>query len=99
MQHSECDDYSRKAGVLRDRRLITIMGVILIISLISVFIVVNQSMRPLEEFTEIASDLADGKVDQKIESNSNDEIGRLADVLERLRISLKVAMERLSRQQ
>jgi len=79
--------------------LITIMGVILIISLISVFIVVNQSMRPLEEFTEIASDLADGKVDQKIESNSNDEIGRLADVLERLRISLKVAMERLSRQQ
>ena len=78
--------------------LITIMGVILIISLISVFIVVNRSMRPLEEFTEIASDLADGKVDRKIEAKSNDEIGRLADVLERLRVSLKVAMERLSRQ-
>ncbi len=79
--------------------LIMIMGAILIISLISVFVVVSQSMRPLEEFTEIASELADGKVDRKIESKSNDEIGRLADVLERLRISLKVAMERLSRQQ
>ena len=79
--------------------LIMIMGAILIISLISVFVVVSHSMRPLEEFTEIASDLADGKVDRKIESKSNDEIGRLADVLERLRVSLKVAMERLSRQQ
>jgi len=78
--------------------LITIMGVILIISLVSVFIVVNRSMSPLEEFTEIASDLADGKVDRKIEAKTNDEIGRLADVLERLRVSLKVAMERLSRQ-
>ena len=78
--------------------LIMIMGAILVISLVSVFIVVSQAMKPLEEFTEIASDLADGKVDRKIESKSNDEIGRLADVLERLRISLKVAMERLSRQ-
>ena len=78
--------------------LIMIMGAILIISLISVFAVVSHAMRPLEEFTEIASALADGKVDQKIESKSNDEIGRLANVLERLRVSLKVAMDRLSRQ-
>ena len=78
--------------------LIMIMGAILIISLISVFAVVSHAMRPLEEFTEIASALADGKVDQKIESKSNDEIGQLANVLERLRVSLKVAMDRLSRQ-
>ena len=43
------------------------------------------------------AELADGKVDQKIVSKSNDEIGQLADVLERLRISLKAAMDRLSR--
>ncbi|PLX86225.1 MAG: HAMP domain-containing protein [Desulfuromonas sp.] len=77
--------------------LIIIMGIILLISLLLVSLIVNQSMRPLEELTEIASDLADGRVDEKIEITSNDEIGRLADVLERLRVSLKVAMDRLKR--
>jgi HAMP domain-containing protein len=78
--------------------LITIMGAILIISLVLVFVVVNYSMRPLAKLTETASALANGKVDQKIVSKSNDEIGRLANVLERLRLSIKIAMERLNRQ-
>lgn len=77
--------------------LLMIMVGILLISVVSVFLVVNHAMKPLTNFTQIASDLADGKVDQKIEKTSNDEIGKLADVLERLRVSLKVAMERLSR--
>ena len=77
--------------------LLVIMGVLLAISVFAVFVVVSLSLRPLENFTRIASQLADGKVDQKIVATSNDEIGRLADVLERLRVSLKVAMERLSR--
>ena len=47
---------------------------------------------------EIVSELPDGKVGQKIESKSNDEIGQRADVLERLRVSLKAAMDRPSRQ-
>jgi HAMP domain-containing protein len=78
--------------------LIAIMGAVLFISLVLVFVVVSYSMRPLAELTESASALANGKVDQKIESKSNDEIGRLANVLERLRLSIKIAMERLSRQ-
>lgn len=79
------------------RTLIIIMLLILIVSLFMVFVVVNASLKPLTHFTEIASELADGKVDQKIESKSTDEIGQLADVLERLRVSLKAAMDRLSR--
>lgn len=78
-------------------KLFGIMSVILIVSLIMIFIVVSQSLKPLSYFTQVASDLADGKVDKKIEVKGQDEIARLADVLERLRMSLKVAIERLQR--
>ncbi len=77
--------------------LMEIMGAILVISLLSVFVVVNYSMQPLKELTEKALALAKGQVDQEIVSESDDEIGHLAKVLERLRISIKVAMDRLSR--
>lgn len=76
--------------------LITIMAAILAVSAILVFIVVNSALAPLKKFTKIASDLADGNVNQEIVHKSQDEIGRLADVLERLRVSLKVAMTKLS---
>ncbi len=75
---------------------ITIL-MILIISICATSVVINSVLRPLGEFTRMASDLADGNVDDKIESKSEDEIGKLADVLERLRVSLKAAMDRLSR--
>jgi len=77
--------------------LLAIMGGILLVSLFLVFAVVNGSLRPLTRFTRIAGELADGKIDRKIQYSSNDEIGQLADVLERLRVSLKAAMDRLSR--
>ncbi|MCK5914475.1 MAG: HAMP domain-containing protein [Desulfuromusa sp.] len=76
-------------------KLIGIMAAILVVSLLSVFIVVNGALKPLIHFTKIASDLADGKVDEKIEVTGRDEIAQLADVLERLRVSLKAAMDRL----
>ncbi len=71
--------------------------IILLVSMISVFFLINRSLRPLSEFTRVASDLADGNMDEKINWDSEDEIGKLADVMERLRMSLKSAMERLSR--
>lgn len=77
--------------------LAAVMGTILVCSMILTFILINNALKPLAEFTRIASELADGNVDQPVVSTSGDEIGRLADVLERLRVSLKAAMERLSR--
>lgn len=62
-----------------------------------IFYIVNRSMKPLVEFSRIAVDLADGDVDQKITVDRQDEIGRVAEALERLRISLKAAIERLMR--
>ena len=77
--------------------LIMIMGGILIVSTLMVFVVVDRSLKPLTHFTQRASELADGKVEEKIEYEGRDEIAQLADVLERLRVSLKAAMDRLSR--
>lgn len=80
-----------------EAKLIGIMVGILLISLLLVFIVVNKVLKPLSHFTQVASDLADGRVDEKIEVEGRDEIAQLADVLERLRVSLKAAMDRLQR--
>lgn len=77
--------------------IITIMAAILVASFFLVFFAVNRSLQPIKTLTAISSRLADGDLNQKIEVKTKDEIGRLADVLERLRFSLKAAMERLAR--
>ncbi len=74
-----------------------IMFGILLLSTILVYIIVNSALAPLSRLTRIAGDLADGRVEEKIEKTGDDEIGQLADVLERLRVSLKAAMDRLTR--
>lgn len=78
-------------------KLILIMAIILVISLLMVIFVVDRALKPLSLFTQIASDLADGKIGQKIEVKGRDEIAQLANVLERLRVSLKMAMDMLSK--
>ena len=88
---------TEQAKAALQSKLFGIMGVILIISLVMVFFVVNSTLKPLTELTEKASALADGKVEEKIEIKGNDEIAKMADVLERLRVSLKAAMDRLKK--
>jgi HAMP domain-containing protein len=86
---------TEQAKAALQSKLFGIMGVILVISLVMVFFIVNSTLKPLTELTEKASELADGKVEEKIEIKGNDEIAKMADVLERLRVSLKAAMDRL----
>lgn len=75
--------------------LFLILMSVLIISIIAVIVAVGNALKPLGKLTQAASDLADGKVENPIKVESADELGKLADALERLRISLKAAMERL----
>lgn len=79
------------------QNLIILMAVILLVSVILTYMIVDTTLKPLRKFTSIANDLADGNIDQTIKANGKDEIAQLADVLERLRISLKYAMDRLKR--
>jgi len=88
---------TRMAQARLKATLLMIMVGILVVCVVAVFLVVNRSLHPLEELTAHAAGLASGKVNQKIEIKGKDEIARLADVLERLRVSIKLAMEKLAK--
>jgi len=74
-------------------KLIIIMAIIFLISFVLVFVFVNRALKPVSHLTKVASKMADGDVNQIIEKQTTDEIGRLADVIERLRVSLKKAID------
>jgi HAMP domain-containing protein len=86
---------SAKRGLMI--HLAVIMLAILLLATLLVLLIVRFMLKPLTEFTRVASQMADGMVEQKIVAKSNDELGELADVLERMRISMKAAMDRLSK--
>jgi HAMP domain-containing protein len=79
--------------------------VFLIIVLIVVFFLLLASVaavaaaqrltRPIVELTEASNNISLGQLDQAIQIKTDDEIGQLAEALERMRISLKQALERL----
>ena len=77
------------------KTMITIMGGILLLSLILTFLTVNSSLAPLHTLTEIAMDLANGEnLDREIKITRNDEIGKLQETLERLRMSMMIIFKR-----
>ena len=78
--------------------LVTIMAAILGISIILTFVVVNRALAPLKQLTATATDLANGvNLEQEIQTTRKDEIGALAAVLERLRLSMLIALKRSKR--
>ena len=87
-------DKAKRSLLINLAGALLVMGVL---ALLTVYLVVSIMLKPLTEFTGIASRMADGMVDEKIVPKSNDELGELADVLERMRISLKTAMDRLTK--
>ncbi len=71
--------------------------IIILISTGFIFFITGFMLKPLASLTDTASNLADGHVNNPIEVTSEDEFGQLADALERLRVSMKAAMDRLMR--
>jgi HAMP domain-containing protein len=53
---------------------------------------------PVGRLVEAADRISMGELDMAMEVHSRDEIGELADSMERMRVSLKAAMERLKKQ-
>ncbi|WP_457577866.1 HAMP domain-containing protein [Desulfomarina sp.] len=77
------------------KTMISIMGGILLLSLVLTFLSVNSSLAPLNSLTLIATDLANGEnLDREIDITRNDEIGRLQEALERLRMSMMIIFKR-----
>lgn len=75
--------------------LVTMMAGILILSLILTFISVNRSLAPLNKLTIAATSLASGKnLKDEIKVTRKDEIGKLQETLDRLRLSMIIALKR-----
>ena len=77
------------------KTLIGIMGSILFLSIVMVFLVVNRGLRPVSSLAERANDLANGKfLDNDIKVTAKDETGELQASLDKLRISILIALKR-----
>ena len=75
--------------------LVTMMAGILILSLVLTFISVNRSLAPLNKLTIAATSLASGKnLKEEIRVTRKDEIGKLQETLDRLRLSMIIALKR-----
>ncbi len=91
-------DFGKQTDMVRANfrnTLLMVMVAILLVSLVAVFLTISMALNPLKKLTKAANSLADGKLEEPIVKGSSDELGQLADVLERLRLSLKKSMERL----
>jgi HAMP domain-containing protein len=75
--------------------LVGIMGVIFLISITLTFIIVNSSMVPVKKLSVLANGLASGKhLQDEIAVTSKDEVGALQASLDRLRLSMLIALKR-----
>ncbi len=75
--------------------LIGVMGIIFGISLILTFIIVNGSLVPVKDLAVLASGLASGKyLEDEIVAKKEDEVGALQTSLDKLRLSMLIALKR-----
>lgn len=70
--------------------------VVLILSLLLSFLMSRTLVKQLRYLRDVTKNISLGQMDQKIKVSSSDEVGQLAESLERMRESLKVAMEMIA---
>ncbi len=79
------------------KSLFVIVVIVLLGGIAMAIIFANSIVNPIVHLTEVANKLSMGDFDVKIDVKSNDEIGELAQAIERMSRSLKLAIERLRR--
>ena len=72
---------------------ITLLGIIIVLFL------ANKIIKPILYLTARADDISKGELEEKVSVGTNDEIESLGQALERLRESVKIALDRLKKQQ
>jgi len=81
--------------------LVSIMFGILLVSTVLIYFTVKKILKPINDLTKVTEQLASGtagNIDEKIAVNSNDEIGQLSSAIEKLRVSVVLAMQRLKKE-
>lgn len=72
-----------------------IFGVFFSLTLFILFSLEKLVFRPVEKLEKKAEEIAKGNVDEPIDISSDDEIGKLAEAFERMRVSIKKVMDLL----
>jgi HAMP domain-containing protein len=70
---------------------VTVVGIVI------VYFISNKIIKPIIRLAERASEISQGKLEEKINVATNDEINYMAEAVERLRESLKIALTRLDK--
>jgi methyl-accepting chemotaxis protein len=78
--------------------LLTIVGVT-VAGILLVLLLATKIIRPILYLTERADKISQGELEEKVKVDTNDEIAQLGDALERLRESVKLALDRLKKHQ
>lgn len=90
-----------EAGHIQTRTLFLMAGFTIAAAILGVALawwVVRSVTRPVRRLVEVADNISMGDLDTSIEVTSQDEIGELQESIERMRVSLKTALERLKKQ-
>ncbi|NIM17598.1 MAG: HAMP domain-containing protein [Candidatus Aminicenantes bacterium] len=77
-------------------RLAIISIIILVLGILLSFLLSRRLVKNLRYLTDVTKKISTGMMDRSIKVTSEDEVGELAESLERMRVSLKLAMEMIS---
>lgn len=86
-----------KQDIMEIAPLLIILGTLLILGAMSFFVLANSISKPIRQLAEAAQRISLGELDLPIQVKGSGEIEELASSLERMRFSIKSAMERLRR--
>jgi HAMP domain-containing protein len=86
---------ARVREILRNTILVTLLPIVL--AILIALLIGRRLTRNVIALTEAADRLSRGDLDTTVDVRSNDELGDLSDSFERLRVSLRLAMNRLRR--
>lgn len=93
-------DYVQKKIRQTAVKIISIIVITVLISwLLIIFLISNKVIKPLMYLMNRADEISQGKLEQQITLKTGDEIELLGDALERLRESVKIALDRLKKHQ
>jgi HAMP domain-containing protein len=85
---------ARKAALLRF--LAVVFTIFALVTIATMFVVVQRAMRPVVAITHAAEEISLGEgLDTPLRPSTTDEIGQLTAAIERLRVSMKSAISRL----
>jgi HAMP domain-containing protein len=92
-------EYIEKAVSEINLLIIGIIGGITLLGILVILILANKIISPIIYLTARADDISQGKLDERVVVNTNDEIHNLGLALERLRESVVIALDRLKKRQ